>query len=196
MVAESPDFRDARRKSGDFRYGVVLIPSTMKMTEPQSGLLSLVIPLLNERESIAPLFAEIAQVATGLDRQIEVIFVDDGSNDGSWEAIREVAVADGRVRGIRLRRNFGKAAALQAGFLSARGSVVMTMDADLQDDPHEIPRFLEQIQSGYDVVSGWKKVRLDPWHKVYPSLVFNWLVGWLMGLRLHDHNCGMKAYRV
>jgi dolichol-phosphate mannosyltransferase len=165
------------------------------MSEVESDLLSLVIPLLNERDSIAPLFAEIADVARGLSQRLEVIFIDDGSTDGSWDAIQSLAVKDARVRGIRLRRNFGKAAALQAGFQAARGSVVMTLDADLQDDPHEIPHFLEQIRGGLDVVSGWKKVRLDPWHKVYPSRVFNRLVGWLMGLYLHDHNCGMKAYR-
>lgn len=166
------------------------------MTEADPGLLSLVIPLLNERESLAPLFAEIAEVARGLELRLEVIFVDDGSDDGSWDVIRELSLADDRVQGIRLRKNFGKAAALQAGFQSVRGSIVMTLDADLQDDPREIPRFLEQIRSGRDVVSGWKKIRHDPWHKVLPSRVFNLFVGWLMGLYLHDHNCGMKAYRV
>ncbi len=165
------------------------------MIETDPGLLSLVIPLLNERESLAPLFAEIAEVSQQLNPRLEVIFIDDGSDDGSWEVIKELALADERVRGIRLRKNFGKAAALQAGFQSARGGVVMTLDADLQDDPHEIPRFLEQIHNGYDVVSGWKKVRHDPWHKVFPSRVFNIFVGRLMGLHLHDHNCGMKAYR-
>jgi dolichol-phosphate mannosyltransferase len=163
--------------------------------EADPGLLSLVIPLLNEQESLTPLFAEIVEVSRGLDVRVEVIFVDDGSTDGSWDTIRKLALSDERVRGIRLRKNFGKAAALQAGFQAARGGVVMTLDADLQDDPHEIPQFLEQIRSGLDVVSGWKKVRHDPWHKVYPSRVFNHLVGWLMSLYLHDHNCGMKAYR-
>jgi glycosyltransferase involved in cell wall biosynthesis len=165
------------------------------ITEADPGLLSLVIPLLNEQESLTPLFAEIAEVSRKLDVRIEVVFVDDGSNDGSWDTVRKLAMSDERVRGIRLRKNFGKAAALQAGFQSARGGVVMTLDADLQDDPHEIPKFLEQVRGGLDVVSGWKKVRLDPWHKVYPSRVFNYLVGWLMSLHLHDHNCGMKAYR-
>jgi glycosyltransferase involved in cell wall biosynthesis len=165
------------------------------MTEADPGLLSLVIPLLNERESLAPLFAEIVEVGRGLNLRLEVIFIDDGSDDGSWEVIRELAAVDERVRGIRLRKNFGKAAALQAGFQTARGGVVMTLDADLQDDPREIPRFLEQIRNGLDVVSGWKKIRHDPWHKVFPSRIFNILVGRLMGLYLHDHNCGMKAYR-
>jgi glycosyltransferase involved in cell wall biosynthesis len=165
------------------------------MPDVDPELLSLVIPVFNERESIAPLFAEIVEVARGLVSRLEVIFVDDGSQDGSWEGIRELAATDERVRGIRFRRNFGKAAALQAGFQTARGSVIMTLDADLQDDPHEIPRFLAEIGAGMDVVSGWKKVRHDPWHKVFASRVFNLLVGSVTGLHLHDHNCGMKAYR-
>ena len=99
------------------------------------------------------------------------------------------------MSGLRFRRNFGKAAALGAGFGHARGELVMTLDADLQDDPREIPRFLAAMQNNLDVVSGWKKVRHDPWHKVYPSRIFNWLVSWLTGVRLHDHNCGMKCYR-
>jgi dolichol-phosphate mannosyltransferase len=163
------------------------------MPEPVPELLSLVIPVYNERESLKRLLAEIDEVACGLACPVEVIFVDDGSRDGSWEAIRELATE--RVRGIRFRRNFGKAAALQAGFQAARGGIVMTLDADLQDDPHEIPKFIALIHSGCDVVSGWKKVRHDPWHKVLPSRVFNKLVGVVTGLRLHDHNCGMKAYR-
>jgi dolichol-phosphate mannosyltransferase len=165
------------------------------MAHDDADALSIVIPVFNERESLAALFAEIAEVARALARPLEVIFVDDGSRDGSWEAIRDLAAGDERVRGIRFRRNFGKAAALQAGFRAATGSTVMTLDADLQDDPHEIPRFLEEIRGGMDVVSGWKKVRLDPWHKVFPSRIFNRLVGSLTGLHLHDHNCGMKAYR-
>jgi dolichol-phosphate mannosyltransferase len=165
------------------------------MPTADPGLLSLVIPVFNERESLAALFAEIAEVAATLDVKTEVIFVDDGSRDGSWEVIQELAAKDHRVRGIRFRKNFGKAAALHAGFANAHGGIVMTLDADLQDDPHEIPRFISAIRGGLDVVSGWKKVRLDPWHKVFPSRVFNRLVGWMTGLHLHDHNCGMKAYR-
>jgi dolichol-phosphate mannosyltransferase len=159
------------------------------------GLLSLVIPVFNEKESLAALFGEISEVARGLDMRVEVIFVDDGSSDGSWQTIQELAGGDERVRGIRFRRNFGKAAALQAGFQTARGGIVMTLDADLQDDPHEIPNFLAAIRGGLDVVSGWKKVRLDPWHKTFPSRVFNRMVGWVTKVRLHDHNCGFKAYR-
>src|SRR5947209_7053315 len=163
--------------------------------DPDPGLLSLVIPVFNEKDSLAALWAEIAEVSRGLDVRLEVIFVDDGSKDGSWDVIRELAASDARVRGIRFRRNFGKAAALEAGFRSAGGGIVMTLDADLQDDPHEIPNFLAAIRGGHDVVSGWKKIRLDPWHKTFPSRVFNRMVGWVTKVHLHDHNCGFKAYR-
>ncbi len=158
-------------------------------------MLSIVIPAFNEEQSLEPLHREIAEVAAAHDYQIEVIFVDDGSEDGSWEVISGLAAKDPRVRGVRFRRNFGKAAALDAGFAEAQGELVMTLDADLQDDPHEIPRFLAEMEKDLDVVSGWKKVRHDPWHKVFPSRVFNWMVSTLTGVVLHDHNCGMKCYR-
>ncbi len=157
--------------------------------------LSAVIPVLCEAESLPALHAELAQVTREQGHELEIIFVDDGSTDDSWQVIERLAAEDPRVRGIRFRRNFGKAAALSAGFEEARGEFVFTLDADLQDDPREIPRFLEAMTDDLDVVSGWKKVRHDPWHKVLPSRVFNWLVGWLTGVRLHDHNCGFKCYR-
>ncbi len=162
---------------------------------PPFDHVSLVIPVFNERDSLGPLHAEISEVAKTLPMPVEMIFVDDGSNDGSWDVVSKLAATDGRVKGVRFRRNFGKAAALAAGFRSARGGAVVTLDADLQDDPHEIPRFLAAIAGGQDVVSGWKKVRHDPWHKVFPSRVFNALVGKVTGVHLHDHNCGMKGYR-
>jgi dolichol-phosphate mannosyltransferase len=109
--------------------------------------------------------------------------------------VRELAAKDERVRGIKFRRNFGKAAALGVGFDAAKGAIIITMDADLQDDPHEIPNFLKKLDEGFDVVSGWKKVRYDPWHKVLPSRVFNKFLSVFTGVHLHDHNCGMKAYR-
>jgi dolichol-phosphate mannosyltransferase len=166
------------------------------MPEPQQPpTLSLVIPVYNERESLAALHAEISEVAAKLPERIEIVFIDDGSKDGSWDLIRELAAKDDRIRGIKFRRNFGKAAALEAGFSSVRGNIVITMDADLQDDPHEIPNFLAKLAGGLDVVSGWKKVRHDPWHKVFPSRVFNKFLSVLTGVHLHDHNCGMKAYR-
>jgi glycosyltransferase involved in cell wall biosynthesis len=158
-------------------------------------MLSIVIPVYNEAESLVALHGEISEVATAHGYDIEFVFVNDGSADNSWYVIKQLATKDSRVHGIRFRRNFGKAAALNAGFRAARGELVMTLDADLQDDPHEIPRFLAKMDEGCDVVSGWKKVRHDPWHKVGPSRVFNWLVSWLTGVLLHDHNCGMKSYR-
>jgi dolichol-phosphate mannosyltransferase len=158
-------------------------------------MLSIVIPVFNEAESLRALHGELGDVAAAHGYQLDVIFVDDGSTDGSWKVIRELAAGDPRVRGIRFRRNFGKAAALSAGFAEAAGEMVMTLDADRQDDPHEIPRFLAEMEKDLDVVSGWKKVRHDPWHKVLPSRVFNRLVSMMTGVRLHDHNCGMKCYR-
>ncbi|MDD3589062.1 MAG: glycosyltransferase family 2 protein [Thermoguttaceae bacterium] len=156
---------------------------------------SLVIPVYNEEESLQALYKEIDDVAKSLEAKIELIFVDDGSSDSSWSIIETLAKEDSRVRGIRFRRNFGKAAALDVGFKTATLLIVMTLDADLQDDPREIPDFLRLLDSGLDVVSGWKKQRHDPWHKVLPSRVFNWLVSTLTGVKLHDHNCGMKCYR-
>ena len=154
---------------------------------------SVVLPLFNEAESLAQLHVELARAFA--DQPVEFVFVDDGSTDGSWRVIRDLAAIDPRVRAIRLRRNFGKSAALSAGFAEARGEVVMTLDADLQDNPAEVGRFLDAIASGLDVVSGWKKARHDPWHKVGPSRLFNWVVSRSTGCRLHDHNCGFKAYR-
>ena len=158
-------------------------------------MLSIIVPALNESESLPKLFDEISQVCEQNSLEVEVIFVDDGSKDDSWEVIDRLAQKDERVSGIRFRRNFGKAAALTAGMRAARGTTIMMMDADLQDDPAEIPRFLTRLEEGADVVNGWKENRLDPWHKVYPSKVFNWLAGKLTGLRLHDHNCGFKLFR-
>ena len=157
--------------------------------------LSAVIPVFCEADSLAALHAELSAVARDVGRDLEIIFVDDGSTDDSWATIEQLAQADPRVRGIRFRRNFGKAAALSAGFEAARGQFVFSLDADLQDDPREMPRFLDAMTAEMDVVSGWKKVRHDPWHKVIPSRIFNWLVGFLTGVRLHDHNCGFKCYR-
>jgi len=158
-------------------------------------VISVVVPVYNEKESLAPLHEEIAEVACRANLDLEMVFVDDGSSDGSWAVIAELARRDRRVQGIRLRRNFGKAAALSAGFRAARRDLVLTLDADLQDDPAEIPRFLAALAGGLDVVSGWKRTRHDPWHKVLPSRVFNLLVSWITGVHLHDHNCGMKCYR-
>ncbi len=158
-------------------------------------VISIVVPVFNEQDSLSQLHQELSEVAESNHYDLQLIFVDDGSSDESWQVIESLASDDSRVHGIRFRRNFGKSAALHAGFQYASGGIVLTLDADLQDDPKEIPRFLEKMESGYDVVSGWKRVRHDPWHKVGPSRVFNWLVSKLTGVKLHDHNCGFKAYR-
>ncbi|MBM4022306.1 MAG: glycosyltransferase family 2 protein [Planctomycetes bacterium] len=159
-------------------------------------MISFVIPFVDEEPTLAELFDRIAAATRPLGRPFEVIFVDDGSCDGG--AARSAALAaahPGEVRLIELRGNFGKSAALAAGFDHARGEVVFTLDADLQDDPKEVPRFLEALAGGLDVVSGHKRSRHDPWHKVLPSRVFNWLVRRLTGVPLHDVNCGFKCYR-
>jgi dolichol-phosphate mannosyltransferase len=158
-------------------------------------MLSVVIPVFNESDSLATLCRELFDVAAAQGYDLDMVLVDDGSTDDSWATICRLAADDARVRGLRFRRNFGKAAALSAGFDQAQGELVMTLDADLQDDPREIPRFLAEMEKHLDVVSGWKKVRHDPWHKVLPSRIFNWMVSTLTGVKLHDHNCGMKCYR-
>lgn len=158
-------------------------------------MLSIIIPVMNEEGSLPQLWAEIVAVADKAVDSFEVIFIDDGSTDSSWEVISNLIHADSRISGIRFRRNFGKAAALTAGMRAADGELILMMDADLQDDPAEIPEMLKLIESGFDVVNGWKKRRLDPWHKVYPSRVFNWMVSKMTGLTLHDHNCGLKMFR-
>ncbi len=167
----------------------------MESKPGKSELISIVLPVLNEVESLEELGKALLTVAATHGFQLEAIFVDDGSRDGSWDKIRQLATSDPRIRGIRFRRNFGKAAALAAGFDAARGQIVLQMDADLQDDPSEIPKFLAKLAEGFEVVNGWKRVRRDPWHKVWPSRVFNWLVSRLTGLRLRDHNCGLKCFR-
>lgn len=155
--------------------------------------LSFVIPVLNEVESLGQLYHEIVE-KTGI-HSYEIIFIDDGSTDGSFELMQELAEADPQIKVIKFRRNFGKAAALQIGFDLAQGEVVFTMDADLQDDPVEIPAFLAKLEEGYDLVSGWKKERHDPWHKTIPSKLFNSVTAHTFQLKLKDYNCGYKAYR-
>lgn len=158
-------------------------------------LISIVIPVYNEADSLDQLVSEIDTVAVRCDLRTEVIFVDDGSRDRSWPKIEELCRRDSRFGGIRFRANSGKAAALMAGFAAAKGELVFMMDADLQDPPEEMPRFIETIDSGFDVVTGWKRKRFDPWHKVYPSRVFNKMIGWLTGVHLHDNVCGYKCFR-
>ena len=158
-------------------------------------MVSVVIPVRNEQDSVGPVLGEIAAVLEPLERPWEVVFVDDGSTDGTFAALTRLHAAHGNVRIIRLRRNFGKAAALQAGFAQAGGDVVVTMDGDGQDDPAEIPRLLAKLEEGFDLVSGWKVHRRDPVSRRLPSKLFNGVTGRVSGLRLHDVNCGLKAYR-
>jgi glycosyltransferase involved in cell wall biosynthesis len=161
----------------------------------EDPMLSFVIPLKDEQDTIRELHLRIEKAVNGLGRSFEIVFVDDGSEDQSWSIVRSLVESrSNRVRGIRFRRNLGKAAALAAGFHAARGEVVFTLDADLQDDPQEIGRFLAKLAEGYDIVSGWKRVRHDPWHKVLPSRIFNAMLSAVSRTRLHDHNCGFKCY--
>ena len=158
-------------------------------------MLSVIIPVLDEVESLAQLHRELDRVASEEGYDLQIVFVDDGSTDASWSVIERLSVEDPRVLGIRFRRNFGKAAALSAGFDAAGGERIVTLDADLQDVPAEIPRLLARLDEGYDVVNGWKRERHDPWQRVAASHAFNWLVSGLTGVKLHDHNCGLKALR-
>jgi len=159
--------------------------------------LSIVIPLFNEEGSLQPLLEELESVLAKLGRSYEIIFVDDGSTDGSFATLQRLHEADpDHIRVICFRRNFGKTAALSVGFKRARGKVVVTMDADLQDDPHEMPKLLRKLDEGYDLVAAWRERRQDPLSKTLPSRIYNTVVALLTGLKLHDFNCGFKAYRV
>lgn len=158
-------------------------------------LISFVIPTYNEEESLRPLYEQILEHVAPTGHDYEIIFVDDGSTDGSLSAMRELHAKDQRVKVVQFRRNFGKAAALMAGFDLVEGEIVFTMDADLQDDPVEIPRFLEKLDEGYDLVSGWKYPRLDPITKTAPSRLANFTIRLGTGIKLHDFNCGYKAMR-
>jgi len=158
-------------------------------------VISVVVPVHNEERSVALLLDELGSALDGIGRPWEAVFVDDGSTDGTFSALTRLHDAGDNVRIVRLRRNFGKAAALQAGFEEARGDVVVTIDGDLQDDPAEIPRLLAKLDEGFDLVSGWKAKRRDPLSRRIPSRIFNSVSGRMSGLRLHDLNCGLKAYR-
>jgi glycosyltransferase involved in cell wall biosynthesis len=158
-------------------------------------VISVVVPLHNEERSIALLHEELEAALDPLGESWETVYVDDGSTDGSFAALTRLHSRAAGVKVVRLRRNFGKAAALAAGFAQAAGDRVVTMDGDLQDDPAEIPRLLAKLDEGFDLVSGWKTKRRDPLRRRIPSKIFNRVAGWMSGLRLHDMNCGLKAYR-
>ncbi len=173
------------------------MPEKIKNIKTLAGIprveISVVIPLLNEEHTLVELAGKIADSLQG--RDFEIIFVDDGSMDRSWEILSKLSRDYSFVKAIRFRRNYGKSDALQAGFTAARGRYVVSMDADLQDDPYEIPGLIELLEQGNDMVSGWKKKRFDPISKTVPSRFFNAVTRLTTGIQLHDFNCGLKAYR-
>lgn len=156
---------------------------------------SLVIPLLNEEESLMPLYNEIKKIIDKLKINYEIVFIDDGSTDSSLQKLRELNRKDRNARYISFRKNYGKSAALNVGFKKASGDAIITMDADLQDDPAEIENLLEKLDNGWDMVSGWKKVRFDPFVKKHSSKFFNYTTRVLTKIKIHDFNCGLKAYK-
>ena len=159
--------------------------------------LSIIVPFLNEEESLEELHEWITRTIKDMSLEYEIIFVDDGSSDSSWQKVENIAVTDKSVKAISFRRNYGKSAALQMGFEAATGNVVVTLDADLQDSPEEIPVLYQMItRENYDLVTGWKKVRHDPLSKTLPSKLWNYTARRVSGLKLHDFNCGLKAYKL
>ena len=161
-----------------------------------TGMISVVVPVHNEEENVGPLLESVQEALEGLGRPYELIVVDDGSTDGTAPRLREAAVRLPALRVVRLRSNFGQSAALAAGFDLARGELVVTMDGDRQNDPADVPRLLDKLKEGYDVVSGWRRERQDPfWSRRLPSRVANALISWITGAHLHDYGCGLKVYR-
>ena len=177
---------DSRVQGADTRTGLADSRPSRRVT------LSVVVPVFNEADNIGELYRRLAPV---LGDTAEMIFVDDGSEDRTYERIAEAIADDPRARVIRLRRNFGQTAALSAGIDHARGNVIVPMDGDLQNDPRDIPMLLEKLDEGYDVVSGWRVDRKDPWHRRFPSQIANWLISLVSGVHLHDYGCSLKAYR-
>ncbi|HEU4388058.1 MAG TPA: glycosyltransferase family 2 protein [Blastocatellia bacterium] len=169
-------------------------PGLKSPDRPETAI-SVVIPLLNERATIEELYTRLTTVLNGLAAKHEILFIDDGSSDGSIEVLKEIRSRDRSVRYVRFRRNFGKSAALAAGFRCSRFNVIITMDADLQDLPEQLALLLDKLQEGYDLVSGWRYERQDRWTRRAASALYNWITSRLTGVRLHDINCGFKCYR-
>jgi glycosyltransferase involved in cell wall biosynthesis len=169
--------------------------STKITAKPTTPYLSVIVPLLDEEDSLKELYQQIVHSAGSLGKPFEIIFVDDGSTDNSFCILQELHAGDARVKAVRFRRNFGKSAALSVGFHEAQGEIVITLDADLQDDPAEIPSLIETLEKGYDLVSGWKQRRHDPLSKTIPSRLANSVTAMMTGIPIHDMNCGLKAYR-
>ncbi len=170
-------------------------PSSKSALRAKMPFVSIVVPLYNEEESLRELTEKIVGVTKEMKKSYEIIFVDDGSTDRSFEVLKDLHANNSQVKVVRFRRNFGKSAALSVGFKEASGEYVITMDADLQDDPNEIPGLIATMGDSYDLVSGWKKKRHDPLSKTLPSRFFNYVTGRMTGIPIHDFNCGLKAYR-
>ncbi|MFO7800617.1 glycosyltransferase family 2 protein [Rhodohalobacter sp.] len=168
------------------------LPKKSGITSPD---ISIVVPLLNEEDSLDELADQITKALAKTNYSYEILFIDDGSTDRSWDIVEQLSGDNEYISGIRLRRNYGKSDALQTGFERSTGRFVVTMDADLQDDPNEIPAMIKKLEKGADLVSGWKKKRHDPISKTIPSRFFNAVTRWVTGIKLHDFNCGLKAYR-
>ena len=183
-------YRGRRRYQprGNKTYGAQRINTIFKK-------LSIVVPLFNEEESLQPLANEIRKALKPVNIAYEVILIDDGSTDNSLKVIKEICKPDKRFNYISFRKNYGKSAALQIGFMEASGDIVVTMDADLQDDPNEIPNLIKKLEEGYDLISGWKRKRQDPFVKKISSRFFNFMTRLMTGIKIHDFNCGLKAYR-
>jgi glycosyltransferase involved in cell wall biosynthesis len=159
-------------------------------------MLSVVIPTYNEEENVPILYEKLKKILDGLGQDYEIIFVDDGSTDGTYQRLKQLAEKDSRLKVIRFKRNYGQTAAMSAGFEHAKGDVIITLDADLQNDPEDIPILLEKLKEGYHVVSGWRKDRKDPFlSRRLPSMIANWLISKITGVHLHDYGCTLKAYR-
>ena len=158
--------------------------------------LSVIVPIFNEEANIRPLYSQSKSTLDNLGKAFEIIFVDDGSKDNSFNVLKDIAQKDGTIKVIRFNRNYGQTAALAAGFLHAQGEILITMDGDLQNDPKDIPLILNKMQQGYDIVSGWRKERKDPLlSKKIPSWIANWLISFITGVHLHDYGCTLKAYK-
>ncbi len=194
---KTPNWKKGRRR---FYPKKKFVPSSEKIKveenkKPFFKKISIVVPLYNEEESLKPLANEIRKTMKLVNIAYEVLFIDDGSNDKSLEIIKEISKADTRFKFISFRKNYGKSAALNVGFRAASGDAIITMDADLQDDPNEIPNLLKKLEEDFDLCSGWKKQRFDPFIKKFSSRFFNYVTRLISGIKIHDFNCGLKAYK-
>lgn len=195
VIEKKKPYRRFHGRNGNHRKFFQQKSATGPNLNLSNKIISVIIPSYNEEESIVELSIALKKVFERIHANYEVIFIDDGSNDDSFQKIREVNRLNNRFKCIKFKRNYGKSAALSEGFKSARGDIIITMDADLQDDPEEIPSLIQKLNQGYDMVSGWKKKRYDPFIKRFSSRFFNFVTSKLVGLKLHDYNCGLKVYK-